>query len=480
MPLSLNTSLRLPKAKTLSLSFDDALIFRLLLSAATALSLYLAFLLVLAMMHSRAVFDDFGLIRMSHIAPLGVLHSTYANLTGRYAFVLLFTQTSQVGGTHLGFVLGGILALWLSLWMLAFGRRGAYLQALGAWCALLVSCASLIPHPYQALCWYAATTNLLPAFVLCPLVLLVRRMSSVWGAFLGTVLGFAMSGFQEQATLVLFVGVGALFVRDSLHKHLRAGTSGVLVGMIIGTVVLLGAPGNVARAAREAVTQTKRLTPTQALSVGFGEGCALCVDATPHLGVVFPSLLDLPRVSILWGAPSLLWLAVFAALWGQQVRPRQKVDWKRTIGIVVGGFSLCTLVMVATVLASKQAPETAERVLFVPVVVLSAMWALLGYEMRALLRPNRWFLGVMGLSLYLSVAMVGKVQKFERDMTEYSAKWDVQDKKLRALAKSGAHDVQLESLSTEIVAQMWMSDKNHWVNQEVAHYYGLRSIAEPK
>ena len=236
--------------------------------AAAGVFLVLLASYVVAGLFVRPAADDWcAAALVSQKGVIGGAIDSYQSWSGRYAATL--TAFSAVGAREwVGRVVPGLLMV---VWCIAFvdlargvfwvrqtGERRYWISlALGA--GFTVSLIAIAPHQYQSLYWEAGTLAYTAPLVLITLVAGVVVRSSRQGSTavgLGVIgaASFVAAGFSETATVAMVTGDLAVLL--SCRRSRGIGTRQIvpalttsLVGLALGTLLMIAAPGNAQRLA---------------------------------------------------------------------------------------------------------------------------------------------------------------------------------------------------------------------------------------
>jgi Family of unknown function (DUF6056) len=454
---------------------------------------------------ARYMADDYNTWRVVHAR--GFLNAQvhwYLDWTGRFSFSLVVSLCSLIGPRIVPFLPALLLASWVAALVWAVRQmawpgalKSSYMEAL--LCAGLVIFATLkiAPDVVQSLYWQAGALSYITPLILFSFYLGLLSYSlrgatahaarpSTLRLCSAAIVTFAAGGCSDAyvvlqtSALFLAVIVGARYAPAKLKSALRALLVAGLVGSLLALVVVALAPGN-------AVRQAYFPPPPGLFRI-------LTLSALYTLGFAALSVFRQPLVFVLL----LLWPFLTAlkrpGRGAAAAEDAMKRAWLLVL-IPIAVFALnVSCIAPALYGTSNMLPRRAQVLLSFTLVCGAAVWGRAAGEYAALalpfisqnaerlVRPGSILL--LLLMLACPVASCVSTLALRERARAYAADWDRQDKELRTAKDSGVQELTVEQIGdfqsrlglrrSELHLQ---TDPNFWINQAVAKYYGLRSVA---
>ncbi|MDW8299465.1 MAG: DUF6056 family protein, partial [Anaerolineae bacterium] len=343
-------------------------------------------------------------------------------------------------------------------------KHSALLSLAGASLFFAVFLTSL-PSLHQSLFWYAAAAHYMVPSLLAPLVLLlILKAKSAWISVALFVLCFMLAGFNFGFTLAQLVALSAFVVATLRHARLRTLLFVSLLGAMLGTAVMILAPGN---AVRDEYTRT--LFKVRADAVGAAIDSLLSA-----IGMFAQIAHDKPlKVAVALGLP-----ALFAYYYGAAFS--RKGLW---LIAVITLASLCVaasffpIFYVNTEFFSGRTLTTSVWVVFLSLIAL-------GYVIGVLMRGDKPLLGYMPrrsqivavvLALGFALDSTPFALRAVQRQAALAAAWDERDAYLRSLSGS-TEIVRVRSFNGAFDLPDLVDDPNYTTNACIAAYYNLKTI----
>ncbi len=465
-----------------------AQIFEWIISAVLALPVLLY---AYAGTFSRYMTDDFCIINESvHTDIISETLSWYNTWGGRLSQPVALLSALKLGQAFPAISPLLLIAAWMVAlaWALVelarwFGVERPFLK--GILVALLIVYATLAGTPQlgQSLYWLSAAyayTAPLPLFALM-LAIIFRAARTdqmrVWIVIIGALLAFIVGSFAEpvvtfelMALLLLFAGFWA-FMRT--NRAVQIVLAAQIIGAIIALVLMVASPGNAIREVNfeaspsfihtilfsfvDGISYLLLFAPTLALGAVLGS-----VGLAALLAIYTPSRLNA-------FSPSRLLLILLA--------------WLIVNVIISAAF------MAPGIYATNAPPPARSLIViqFNAAIFYAGVGYLAGIILRRQMRPKQpdgWRpLGIAMAVVLLLIAPLGTTLTFSREAqvyAQFSREWDRDDQLLRtANADSGV--VSLPPFTVDVARGLGLdslsTDPAGWVNQCVAEYYGVQSVA---
>jgi Family of unknown function (DUF6056) len=414
----------------------------------------------------------------------------YVSWSGRFAATLLITLAEVFGPIAVRVLPMLSLVVWLSLaaWSArqlsrATGYTASWLAiSLAAMVVVYATLQTTADLP-QALYWQTGLlTYVAPLPMLTFLVGWIARLSECARAGLRLRIGvcclvaFAAGGTDETyaAAQVTMFGCGivlaVLFASGRVRRRLVFAMLASLVGALLALAVVAAAPGNAVRA------QTTIVLPIGEVvlrAVDFTRGWLRLTFARPHV-------IEL-----------VLLVGISCALGGSSFRgtsPAPPPRWGLIFLIIIAMGLVLLACMVPVYYALDADPPG--RALLVPQYLLMCIlavggWYAGGHLIRfvSLTSEATRAGAALGLVVLLALGPVLMttriVAQFGSDRT-YAIEWDLLDTQIRADRARGVQDLtvmRLDPTGTVHNLDFFGSDRHDWLNECVARYYAVNSIA---
>jgi hypothetical protein len=455
---------------------------------------------------SRYMADDYNTWRAVNThGLLGTQIKWYVEWTGRFSFTFTVSLLSLLGARVVRFLPGLLLTLWFVgvAWAV---RRVSWRVPLKSSDARAFMFAGLIifatlktaPNVVQSLYWQAGALSYIAPLILFSFYLgsLSRSVRAAtahaarppWLVLCGfAALTFAAGGFSDAYValqtcgLLLGIIVCARYAPAGLGSRLRISLAAGLVGSLLALTVVVLAPGN-------GVRQTFYPPPPGLLQI-------LKLSALDLLRFTAEAVHNHPLIF------ALLLLVSFMTALNESVRRAERGDDRHGRAallvlipaiVIALGMSCITPAFYGM---SVTLPERAQVLLgFTFVCGVVAWGAAAGAHCGAVASPfvsrNAGRVVPFGSFLLLILMIAGPVATCVSTFAlrgrarAYAADWDRQDEELRAAKESGASEVTVDQIG-DFQTRLGLgrgdlhlrSDPHFWINQSVAKYYGIRSVA---
>lgn len=420
-------------------------------------------------LHGRLAFDDFLFAHEGrHFSVLQGVITLRGYWSGRYSWLALLFSVLKVGGSDYAWYVPLLMAVWLFGLYLLFRRFVSTRMACLLATLALAAVVTATPNPAQSIYYLSASTNCAAPLALAPYVAfwilkLGERPTVGWLPLAAlTVSAFVLAGFNEVFT-ILELGALALWWIYA-PKSYRKVLLWVLASCVIGIITMVTAPGNYTRYLAQAP-----LPGSQQQSIGD----LLAFDITAYANQFFGN-----------GLFATLGLAG-VAFYASSRSAKAAADIKRAAGQIGLIVFLTVILLAACFLFGVHANRShfPERTL----VIVSA--AVVGA-----ITVCAWLLGQTGIkgrpiALLLMVAAIWHGPSYlaetlatSRKAIQFSRAWDNEDRQLRVAGKGA--DVLANPVDVWWIGgvdygpdtRMFIGNPNAGRNQNVARYYGLRSV----
>jgi hypothetical protein len=442
---------------------------------------------------ARYAADDY--CTASQVVSMGLLQAQsilYVSWSGRFAATLLITLVELFGPVAVRVLPILTIFVWLGVatWSArrlgcAAGYRPGWLaSALAATVLLYVTLLTTADLP-QVLYWQTGLLTYVAPLVLFTflvgwIALLVDRSGPSTPIRLGLccVAAFLAGGTNEtfaaaQVTMLVWgIALAVLFAGGAVRRRLAIAMGVSLLGALLGLAVVAAAPGNAVRAQ---TTITLPISDVLLRSVDFTRGWLRLTFARPH--VIELALL----------------IGVAAVLGALSARPSRAGGPRWGLGLLlVLGTGLVLLACMVPVYYALNA-DPPGRALLEPQYLLICMVAILAWYIGSYLaglasvgaraaEVLQWsaaaglvVLLVLG-PLLSTIRIVGQLGPDRA----YAASWDALDAEIRADRAQGQQDVtvgRLDPTGTVHNLDFFGSDRQDWLNECVARYYAVNSVA---
>jgi hypothetical protein len=456
---------------------------------------------------SRYMADDYSFrTTVNSRGLLGAQTHWYMTWSGRFSFIFVADLCSSMGPRFVPFLPALLLATWIAVMTWSIHRmdwlgspKTSYVQSLLFAGLIILATLKTAPNIVQSLFWQDSALNYVPPLII--LTFYVGFISSRLRAadaraarpsalsLCGSaVFMFIAGGFSEAylvlqtSALILAILAGWRYAPDGLKPVLRALLFAGLVGSLLALMVVVSAPGNSVRLAY--------FPPApglfQILKLASAHSCWFIAKAIFHHPFVFAAAVLLPflialrrcasgghsdanegrrhRAELLVLLPAaVLFLSMCctaSAFYGMSVmlpaRSQVLLSFTLVCGTVVWGHSAGTHCRVALPFISQNVGRVA---LFGPTLAPILM-------------------------ITLPVASCASTFGLRARARAYAADWDRQDEEMRAAKNRGARELTVEQIG-DFQSRLGLgnsdlhlrTDRNFWINQAVAKYYGIDSVA---
>jgi len=438
---------------------------------------------------TRYLGDDFCTAGI--LVANGLLESQihwYTIWSGRFSFTFLVNLAEMVGPGIVPVLPIVAMLAWVAAlaWALGGFRVRGWLVRLGVAAAVVAATLGSAPDTPQSLYWQTGMlTYVLPLILGTIWVgMAARRVTSDgtgWvgpavGAlvtFIGAGLSETYAGVQTAALGLAFVAaLGLAYLDWAALRDFRAGARRALpmvtagfVASAIGSLVVLGAPGNATRGGDYMSPGLIGAIPLTLEYLWFFVRGSMVRDAV-QLGAV-----------LLVGAS----LGLLAGRGALSVR-RVVVEWVLLAAVTV---VLVLATYYPAFLVQGSNPPTRAQMITQYIVVASILFA--GYRAGLALRESKpgsmavWASGAASLALVgvTAFTLVEVWQAAPRSIA-YAERWDALDSGVRAVAATGAQRVLVPLLEVNgNVAgfDFAAASDDNWLNVCAARYYGIASLA---
>jgi Family of unknown function (DUF6056) len=438
---------------------------------------------------SRYAADDF--CTAGQVATRGLVGlelQLYEAWSGRFAFTFIVGLVELIGAGAARVLPALAILAWVAALTWAISRLGrllgwqdAVIQALLVAELIVLATLASTPDVGQSLYWQTGMlTYLAPLVVLaCWVALVTGRVRAVGagpGALLASgALAFVAAGTSETyvaaqvAGLVLAGGLGAIALPAPARRVFLPLVAAGLAGSLLAFSIVVLAPGNAVR--------------------GGGARPSWAYVASAALDDARQFVHDFYRFSTLQAA------ITFSVPFGLALFAPPRTPGRAQLGRALGWGALVGLAGLVEVVVcltpsfyALSAPEPG-RARIIPQLVLVCLTALAGYlagvsflllwpRLVVQLRPV--VAAVVALTLVSPALITRDVLAEVGEARAYAQRWDGIDAQVRADHAAGLQDVVVRPLApTGTVRGMDFVGPNpaDWLNQCVARYYGIRSIA---
>ena len=402
---------------------------------------------------SRYTADDFcwaGVLRTEGFVNANVHY--YTNYSPRYSFTFLVNLTELMGPAIVPLLPATAIIVWIAVltWMFAqFGLNLVRAFVLAEVFALAT--LQTAPDLAQSLYWQTGLlTYLLPLVLACFLIGWIRKgLQTRWALLISGLVTFIAGGLSETYLIPQNVAITLGLVVAVVFKTRRAHLAAALAGGVLALLAIILAPATAGRVGG---------TPAD-LWLALSASIATCWVQAVRLVRFFPLAI-------------LLCVAVPALVGGARMSPR----WL----LIVTACVLITLPFCYFPSFYAQNGNPPTRSLIVPGAIFTGYCMFLGFCLGPWVSVrvpiSRRGVALLAVAVVpLGIAVVTLPDTLSA--AQYAAIFDAEDQQIRASANAGASDLTVPPLPQNFGENFVSSDREDWVNQCVARYYGLRSIA---
>lgn len=456
---------------------------------------------------SRYMADDYSFrTTVNSRGLIGAQVHWYLTWSGRFSFLFVADLFSLMGTRFVPFLPALLLTTWGAgmTWSIhRMARRDSpetsYVQSLLFAGLVILATLKTAPNVVQSLFWQDSALNYVPPLILLTLYVgfISDRLraadaraarpsaSSLCGSALFM---FIAGGFSEAylvlqtSGLILAILAGWWYAPDRLKPVLRALLFAGLVGSLLALVVVVSAPGNRVRLAY--------FPPApglfQILKLSSLHSCWFIAKAIFHHPFVFAVTVLLPFLIALRTS-------------GSGRRPDANESWHhRAELLVLLPAAVLVLIVCCTASAfygmSVMLPERSQVLLSFTLVCGTVVWGHSAGTHCRIPLPSidqnvgrvALFGSTLALILMITLPVASGASTFglRARARAYAADWDRQDEDIRAAKNRGARELTVEQIG-DFQSRLGLgnsdlhlrTDPDFWINQAVAKYYGIDSVA---
>jgi hypothetical protein len=464
---------------------------------ALAVSLFLLCIaltvLIIPAFYARFMADDYCMNAGAKSASFLVFFkSVYINWSGRFAYIASTYYLSRIPPQAFGILATMIVLFWVCTLASAIKAGGKLFNLKLDWAEgftlsviFLLALFKTAPNLYQDLYWRDGLVNYIVPLVFSSLSFMLvanifqTKLTLVKGLFLGMV-AFFSAGFSESAsvanlvfwtTICLFL----LFIDHPQKKALIITLAIPAFAAFFGFLIEFFAPGNLVRSS---------LLPYK---LGIFELVGLTLRNVAHL---YGRLLiyGLPWVLICL----LVSLGLGITVGSRSVLIKTKSDQSHIRAWLIGAALVNVLlgsgVCAAVAYLMKAYPD--DRIILIPyfyaLLTVLITGLIIGRGLGLHSTPNNMKITskmnsiapsmLLTLAIVLASLFTVKLINTLPALTNYAHRWDARDAFIRAELAAGKQDLLIPGLESRYGLPDLQLEKEDWVNNCTAGYYGARSI----
>jgi hypothetical protein len=457
---------------------------------------------------SRYMADDYSFwSTVNSRGLIGAQTHWYLTWSGRFSFIFVADLCSLMGPRLVPFLPALLLATWFAGMTRSIHRMArhgspetSYAQSLLFAGLVILATLKTAPNVVQSLFWQDSALNYVPPLILLTFyvgfisarlrVLNARAARTSALSLCGSALFMFIAGGFSEAYLVLQTSVLILallavwrYAPDGLKPALRALLLAGLVGALLALVVVVSAPGNRVRLAY--------FPPAPGLfriiMLASLHSCWFIAKAIFHhpfvfaVAVLLPFLIALRRcdsgrypddANEMWSHPTELLVLLPAAVLVLIVCCTASAFYGMSVMLPERSQVLLSFTLVCGAVVWGHSAGTHCRMALPSIVQNAGRVALFGSTLLLI------------LTIILPVASGASMFGLRGRARAYAADWDRQDEEMRAAKNRGARELAVEQIG-DFQSRLGLgnsdlhlrTDRAFWINQAVAKYYGIDSVA---
>ena len=393
---------------------------------------------------ARYALDDYCWpVRVTRDGFFGFQADYYMQWSGRWASTGAFGLAGY-GSPEVARILPAVaITIWLAavVWC-AYEITGRLALSVVLAESIIVTVLSVAPNSLDPIYWQTGMLAYVPPFILAPLgTASALRFRS---PFIAGVSAFAVGGFNESSLALELAALALAFAFTHGHRSLiRAALAGAALSAIIAVV----SPGNWTRHAES------------------GDASLLWMA-----GLSVASTVALPIRVLL--APALIPALLFAAMLTRRLGP---IHWPRPGQT---GVTALALTLAAVIPAAYGGREVLGRTAFVPTMPLALAVLGIGAYLGTRWSPSGRRL--LAATLLLATVATWQALRPLPQLRSYASASDARDVQLHDARAMGIRNATVAPISSPFEAADIHPEPGWGLNQCVASYYGLESVAVAK
>jgi hypothetical protein len=455
------------------------------------LSITLIFL-ILPAFYSRFLADDYCLSAISKSTPFWpYLSSIFNTWTGKFSYISVLWFLGNLPPSSLFIILSVVCVTWIVLlsgffhqvMMIFIDRKESLLSLLLA-IILLLSLFYSTPNIFQNLYWL----NGLVAYTL-PIVLfnstiyvallVIKRKPFRYGYLIPlAILSFISCGFSEGPLIGVVVFYGSLILFSLATNRFKPGIA------VFVTLVLLFLAGLTAFIVQYSAPGTLTRSSILSTRISFSNLILLTFRNVAHL---YGKLLVYSPHWVIFAFFGSILIGLYLFKNGVKQKPSDRqvcLAW--LMGFVVNtliGLGICG----AVVYFMQAYPD--DRIIFIPyffayfaIIAIGTFTGLWIGSKQQMSQPRFKAFMKMAPILFTLVSIViafSTITNFMRSqpaLLSYAQRWDARDAFIRAELAAGKRDLVIPGLESRYGLADLQLEKEDWVNNCTAGYYGANSI----
>jgi uncharacterized protein DUF6056 len=406
---------------------------------------------------------------------LGAQSDLYVAWSGRFTATLLITMFESLGTGVLPLLAAGALVLWVIAlaWAIRELTRLRVTHAIALAALLVYATLDMTADRAQDLYWQTGLLTYLSPLIFATLEIglfarFAKSGAGAWNYCLCFVIAFIAGGTSETFAFAHLAALGVALAGTLLapSNRLRGLLAASCAGAVVALALIAVAPGNEVREISASRTPLPVAVP---LALQFTEGWLRLSFARPHA----------VTLALLLGVPTVL---AITTNWQTRIR-------RIVVPVIAGAAVVIFACMLPAYYALGTNPPGRAQLIaqFVLVgTVLLISYALAPTVARlwlgALRGPAGIILASISMLVLIATGPLLNIVQSVRDVDSaraYATEWDQIDASIRAERSSGTLAVRVPHLAPTGMLNLDFvgSDQSDWLNQCVARYYGVTSIA---
>lgn len=448
--------------------------------------------LILPAFYSRFLADDYCLGAISKTTPFWpYLSSVFNTWTGKFSYISVLWFLGNMPPSSLGIILSVVCVVWIVLLaglfsqvLMIFTDKKQYLMSILLAIILLVSLFYSIPNRFQNLYWlnglvaYTLPMLLFTATINFTFTLINRKHFSYFYLIPLAVLCFISCGFSEGPLIAVIAFYGSLIPFSLINNRNKRITH------IVITLVVLFLAGLTAFAVQYLAPGTLTRSSILSSRIPFYKLIFLTIRNVAHL---YGKLLVFsPQWVLLAFSGSMLTGLYVEHKDFKQIPSDQQIRSAWLMEFVVNiliGLGVCG----AVVYFMQAYPD--DRIIYVPyffayltiliIGILTGFWIgpkhiLIQSRLRMLINLAPYFFALVSFVIVLSTIL--NFSHLQPGLVNYAQRWDARDALIREELAAGKRDLIIPGLESRQGLPDLQYDKEDWVNNCTAGYYGASSI----
>ena len=448
--------------------------------------------LILPAFYSRFLADDYCLGAISKTTPFWpYLSSVFNTWTGKFSYISVLWFLGNLPPSSLGIILSVVCVVWILLLaglfsqvLIIFTDKKQYLMSILLAIILLVSLFYSIPNRFQNLYWlnglvaYTLPMLLFTATINFTFTLIDRKHFSYFYLIPLAVLCFISCGFSEGPLIAVIAFYGSLIPFSLINNRNKR-----ITHIVISLVVLFLA-GLTAFAVQYLAPGTLTRSSILSSRIPFYKLIFLTIRNVAHL---YGKLLVFsPQWVLLAFSGSMLTGLYVEHKDFKHIPSDQQIRSAWLMGFVVNiliGLGVCG----AVVYFMQAYPD--DRIIYVPyffayltiiiIGILTGVWIgskhiIIQSRLRKLINLAPYFFALVSFVIVLSTIL--NFSHSRSGLVNYAQRWDERDVYIRAELAAGKRDLIIPGLESRHGLPDLQYDKEDWVNNCTAGYYGASSI----